>query len=143
MSALVMRPQHQSTAPVAPKPSVEQPVLLAAINLTLRTMERRLRWYRNLVVCFSLTFLISLILALVFRKWLVLTGWLALPLFVACFLYLDARTLRAWRDRVLEMRDQRGLDVAQLEQTLKALRHIPEATLRSLFAMVRSDKPNR
>ncbi len=32
-------------------------VLLEAINLTFRTMERRTRLYRNLVICVSLTLL--------------------------------------------------------------------------------------
>jgi len=90
------------------------------------------------VVGVSLTLLGSLTLALVFRKWILLGGWLAPPLLVGCFLYLDARTVRAWRDRILEMRDQRGLDVAQLGQTLKAVRCLPEATLRAMFATLDS-----
>ncbi len=119
----------------------EKPVLLEAINLTFRTMERRTRLYRNLVVCVSLTILGSLIIALTFRKWIVLSGLLAPPLYVGCFLYLDARTLRAWRDRVLAMRDECGLDVAQLKQTLRDMRYIPEATLHSMFATLNPEKP--
>jgi hypothetical protein len=135
-----MAQPHPIAAPSSSKPP-ELPVLLESLNLTLRTLERRLRWYRNLVICVSLTLLGSLILALVFRKWILLGGWLALPLFVGCFFHLDARTVRTWRDRILEMRDQRGLDVAALEQTLTALRHIPEATRRSMFTMLNSEKP--
>ena len=127
--------------PRATSATAKAPVLLEAINLTLRAMEQRTRCYRNLVVGVSLTLLGSLTLALVFRKWILLGGWLAPPLLVGCFLYLDARTVRAWRDRILEMRDQRGLDVAALEQTLTVLRHIPEATLRSMFTILNSEKP--
>lgn len=119
----------------------EKPVLVEAINLTYRTMERRTRLYRNLVVCVSLTLFGSLVLALIFRKWVVLTGWLATPLFVGCFYHLDTRTIRAWRDGVLALRDKRGLDVMQLEQTLAAMRYIPAATLRSMFITLNIEEP--
>lgn len=121
----------------------ELPVLLESLNVTLRTMERRLRLYRNLVICVSLAMFGSLIIALVFRKWMVLSGWLVIPLFVGGFFYLDSRAVRTWRDRVLAMRDERGLDVAQLERTLTAMRYIPDSTRRSMFAMLSSEKSKR
>lgn len=123
------------------KTPAEKPVLLEAINFTLRTMEHRTRLYRNLVVCVSLTTLGSLVIALVFRRWIALMGWLALPVFVGCFLYLDARTVRTWRARVCEFRDQRGLQVLQLEQTLTGFGYIPPATLRSMFALLSMEEP--
>src|SRR5215469_1389530 len=99
----------------------ELPVLVESLNVTLRTMERRLRLYRNLVICVSLAMFGSLIIALVFRKWMVLSGWLAIPLFVGYFFYLDSRTVRVWRDQVLAMQKERGLDIAQLERSLTAM----------------------
>ena len=125
----------------SPTKPPELPVLLESLNVTLRTMERRLRLYRNLVFCVSVTMFGSLIIALVFRRWMVLSGWLVIPLFVGCFFYLDSRTVRTWRDRVLAMRDERGLDIAQLEQTLATMRYIPEATRHSMFALLSSEKP--
>ena len=126
--------------PGATKPP-ELPVLVESLNVTLRTMERRLRLYRNLVICVSLAMFGSLIIALVFRKWMVLSGWLAIPLFVGCFFYLDSRTVRVWRERVLAMQKERGLDIAQLERSLTAMRYIPDATRRSMFALFSSEKP--
>jgi hypothetical protein len=133
-----MRQQNQSTAPVAPKPPVETPMVLKAINLTFRTMERRARLYRNLVIAVSLTTMASVALAIILRRWAALLGVLALPAYVCGYVSLDNRIVRAWCDRVLAMRDEGGLNVAQLEQILTALRRIPDATLHSMFAMLGS-----
>jgi len=124
------------------QPPVETPVLLEAVNVTLRAMERRLRLYRNILVCVSLGLSGSALVALIFRKWIILGGGvLAVPLLVGCFLYLDARAVRAWRDRVLQMQDKGGLDVDQLKKTLTSMRYIPDATLHSMFAMLSSEAP--
>lgn len=117
-----------------------KPVLLEAVNLTLRTIERRARVYRNVAVGFSLTVLGVALAALVLRRWGVLAGWAVLPLFVPGFFFLDGRIVRGWRDRVFLMRDQRGLKLTQLEETLTAFRYLPAATLRSMLAMLGPDK---
>ena len=123
--------------------AAEKPVLLEAVNFTFRTMERRTRLYRNLVVCVSLTLLGSLVLAVVFRKWIFLFGLLTPPFYVGCFVYVDGRTLRAWRDRVLAMRNERSLEVEQLKKLLSDLRHIPAATLQSMFATLNLEAPKK
>jgi hypothetical protein len=133
-----MRQQNQRTAPVAPKPPVETPILLKAVNLTFRTMERRARLYRNLVIAVSLTPIASVALAVILRRWAALLGVLALPAYVCGYLSLDNRIVRAWRDQVLAMRHEGALNVTQLEQMLAALRYIPDATLHSMFAMLDS-----
>jgi hypothetical protein len=120
----------------------EKPVLLEAVNLTLQTIERRARVYRNLVVGFSLTALGLAVAAVVLRRWVLLAGLVALPLLVAGFLFLDGRIVRGWRERVFLMRDQRGLKVAQLGETLTAFRYLPAGTLCSMLAMLISEKRN-
>ena len=77
--------------------STEKPVLLEAINLTFRTLERRLRLYRNLVIAVSLTGLGSVIVAGILRCWVVLVGELALPVYFAGFLLFDRHGLAAGR----------------------------------------------
>jgi hypothetical protein len=121
----------------------EKPVLLEAINLTFRTMERRTWLFRNLVVCVSLTLLGSLVLAVIFRKWIFLLGLLAPPFYAGCFVVIDGRTLRTWRDRVLAMRNERSLEVEQLKKLLSDLRHIPAATLQSMFATLNIEAPKK
>jgi hypothetical protein len=113
---------------------LEKPVLLEAVNFTFRTIEQRTWHYRNLVVAVSLTGLGSIIVAVVLRRWVVLAGELALPLYFAGFLSLDRRILKTWRRGVFKMRDERGLSIAQLTQTLRGLRQMPQATLHSMLA---------
>src|ERR1035441_7877967 len=129
MLALIMRQQMPNTAPVKPKPPVEQPVLLEAINLTFRTMERRARLYRNLVVAVSLTMIASVVVGIILRRWVVLLGMLALPIYVRGYLSLDNRLVMGWRRDVLRMQDTRGLNVAQLTQTLAGLKNLPQEAL--------------
>jgi len=140
---LDLRKSKPDSRSVTPRPAVGPGVLLEAVNLTLRTMERRTRYYRNLVIGVSLTILGSLTLALAFHAWRILVGWLGAPLGVTGFLYLDVQQLRGWRDQVLAMRDERGLNVAKLQLTLRALRYIPERTLRSMFATLDREVPGR
>jgi len=127
--------------PSATSASAEQPVLLEAINLTFRTIERRLRLYRNLVIAVSITGLGSIVVAVILRRWVVLSGELTLPLYFAGFLVLDKRIVTAWRRGVFRMRDERGLSVAQLTQALTGFPHLPQATLRSMLALLTAEAP--
>jgi hypothetical protein len=117
---------------------VEKPVLLEAINCTFRTLEQRTRQYRNLVIAVSLTGVGSIILAVILRRWIMLVGELALPLYFVCFLFFDKQVLIKWRLGVFKMRDEQGLSIAQLTQTLMSLQHLPQSTLRSMLAMLTS-----
>ena len=125
-----------------PKASpLEKPVLLEAVNFTFRTLEQRSRQYRNLVIAVSLTGLGSIVMAAVLRRWIVLTGELALPLYFGVFLFFDHRVVMYWRRQVLKMQGERGLSIAQLTQTLTSLRHLPQVTLRSMLAVLNSEGP--
>ncbi|HEY0790669.1 MAG TPA: hypothetical protein VGD78_06350 [Chthoniobacterales bacterium] len=121
--------------------TVERPALLEAIDTTLRTIESRTRLYRNLVVLVSLTALGLPMMALLLHQWTFLIGLLALPAYVGAFLVLDGRVVRAWRDEICRLRNQRELNVAQLKETLTAFRYIPAATLREMLAMLSPEKP--
>lgn len=140
MSADVIK-QMSTPDPVATRATEEKPVLLEAINLTLRTIERRAWQYRNLVIAVSLTTFVPVILAVLLRRWVVLVGWLALPFYVSGFVLLDQQVVKTWRRGVLQMRAERGLSVTQLEQTLMGFRHLPQATLRSMLAVLTSEEP--
>jgi hypothetical protein len=119
----------------------ETPVLLEAIHLTVETIRRRARVYRNLAVGFSLTAIAIGAAAIILRRWVVLTGLAVLPLAVVGFLLLDGWIVRRWRDQVFLMRDRRGLKIAQLQETMAAFGHLPAGTLRSMLAMLGSEHP--
>ena len=90
-----------NTAPVKLMLSAGQPVLLEAINLTLRTIERRAWMYRNLVIAVSLTMIAPVLVAVLLRRWMALLGVLALPIHVRGYLFLDSRIPIGWRRDVL------------------------------------------
>lgn len=123
------------------KSSAQEPVLLEAINLTMRTVEERTRRYRNLVIAVSITVFATSTAVVVLRRWFMWAGFAVLPLYVLVFLHFDARTVTFWHDRVLQMRDEQGLDLAQLHQTLSGFRHLPQATLRSMLATLTRANP--
>ena len=127
--------------PGVPGPASEGPVLLQALNLTMRTVERRTRLYRNLVVAVSVTGIASMTAAALYRRWIIVVGILALPGFVALFLVIDRRLVLGWRRQLLAMRDERGLNLSELERTLSGFRHLPQATLQSMVALVKSPEP--
>jgi hypothetical protein len=123
----------------ADKPPPEKPVVLEAINFTFQTIERRRQQYRCLVIATSLTGLASLIMAVVMRRWIFLTGELALPLYFVIFLYFDHRAVMSWQRGICEMRDKQELKIAQLVKILTNRPHLPPATLRSMLAMLDSN----
>ena len=57
-----------------PNQPANRPVLPDAIDITVRTIEGRARLYRNLVVAVSAVSVLSILLAVLFRQWLALTG---------------------------------------------------------------------
>ena len=118
------------------------PPLLEAIDVTLRVMERRIRWYRNLIVFGSLTSFGSLVFVFVFQRWIGLISLLAFPASVGVFLFLDAHVVRTWRSQIQKLINQGGLSIEQLERTLTAFRYIPPATLRSMMASLSVLKMN-
>jgi hypothetical protein len=67
---------RQKSALGEPKQPTEKPVLADAIDMTLRTIEDRTKLYRNLIVAVSLVSMVSIVLAALFREWLLLAGHL-------------------------------------------------------------------
>jgi hypothetical protein len=57
-----------------PKQAKDKPVLLDAIEITIRRVEDRARLYRNLVVTASVVSILSILLALLLRQWVALVG---------------------------------------------------------------------
>src|SRR6516225_5900857 len=90
---------------VSPEPNqpIEKPVLLDAIDLTLRAIERRRRLYRNLVLCVTTVSLASVLSAALLRQWMALSGFIFLVPLTGGFLMLDNRLFRRWRSEILEM----------------------------------------
>ena len=121
---------------VSPEPNqpIEKPVLLDAIDLTLRAIERRRRLYRNLVLCVTTVSLASVLSAALLRQWMALSGFIFLVPLTGGFLMLDNRLFRRWRSEILEMARLRGLDVAMFIKTILTFRQLPPHSLQAMLA---------
>ena len=114
----------------------DTPVLLRAINATLRALEDRGRFFRNLIVAVVMVAGTSVLLAVIFLRWMPLFGFiLAIPL-VGGFLILDNRRVRCWRSEILQMFRTEAFDYSLFKKTMAGFRHLPAGTVRSMLAML-------
>jgi hypothetical protein len=127
---------QEKSPPNEPKQGTDKPVLLDAIEVTLRTIEERARLYRNLVVGVSAVSVLSVLFAVFFRQWLALAGLIILVPLTGAYLILDSRLLRLWRAGIIEMMRLRGLDVTAFSKTISGFRHVPPNSLNAMISML-------
>jgi hypothetical protein len=119
-------------------PVSEPPALLTAINLTLMTIDRRIRLYRTLVVFVIAVGLGSPTLSFLLRNLLALLGLLAIVPAVAVYLYVDKRVVHGWAAKIRGL-SAKGLDVGQFQSTIRSFRHIPSPTVNAMLTLVTQD----
>lgn len=106
---------------------------MTAAQLTLRTVDRRARAYRNTVVPIAAIFLATSGLALGFRSWRALAGYALILPAPGLFLWADGRILRQWQQTMLEKWVAGELDLPQVERALSAYRSAPQSVLQSML----------
>jgi hypothetical protein len=132
-------PETQSDTCNSVLPS-ETPVLLEAINLTLRAFEDRARLYRNVVVAVSLVSVASLLTALVWwRAWPLAGLILAVPI-AGVFLFLDDCRVLRWQGEILRLCQTRGLDTTQFVDTISQFKHLPRNSLQGMLLALSTAK---
>jgi hypothetical protein len=112
----------------------KRPALLDAIDLTVRAIEGRARLYRNLVVAVSAVLVLSILLSVLFHRWLPISGFVLLAPLTGGFLYFDSRLVRRWRARIVEMTSLRSLERATFQKTISGFRQLPPNTLKSMLS---------
>jgi hypothetical protein len=137
MSRRSVRSQEQddSSAGASGKSSDrDKPVMLRAIDATLRALEDRSRFYRNLIVAVVLVSVASLLLAVIFLRWTPLFGLILIVPLVGGFLILDGRRVRCWRSEILQMFRAEAHDYSLFQKTIAGFRHLPPQTVQSMLA---------
>jgi hypothetical protein len=129
-----MRQMHQKSTLSEPRQQTEKPVLVDAIDITLRTIEDRTKQYRNLVVAVSIVSMVSIVLAVLFRQWLLLAGLIMLVPLTGRFLFFDSHLVLQWRKGILEMARLRGLDVTAFLKAISGFRHVPPNSLKAMLS---------
>lgn len=99
-----------------------------AIERTTRVIERRAKYYRNLVVAVVLIGAASVAGALAARSLSGLAGVFFLVPACGLFFFADARLLNEWRSDVLASWARGELDLAALRQALRAHPGLPQDT---------------
>src|SRR5262245_27277273 len=119
-----------------PNHPTNRPVLLDAIDLTVRTIEDRTRLYRALVVAASVVSVLSILMAVFFRQWIALAGIVLLVPLTGGYVFLDSRLVRRWRAAIVEMARLRSLDLATFLKTISGLRYLPPNALKAMLATI-------
>jgi hypothetical protein len=115
-----------------------RPVLLDAIDITVRAIERRAKLYRNLVVAVSTVLTLSVCFTALIRQWWPFAGVVFLVPLTGSFLFFDSRVVRRWRGGIVEMIKLRGLDRAIFLKTISGFRHLPLGTLKAMVVIIPS-----
>jgi hypothetical protein len=131
---------QQKMPPGKSHQATSRPVLLDAIDSTVRTMENRATLYRNLVVAVSAVSVLSIFFMVFFHHWIALAG-LVLPVpMTGAFLFLDSRLVRRWRAGIVEMARFRDLDEENFVKTISAFRHLPPNALKAMLLTLSSEE---
>ncbi len=113
-----------------------EPAIRQAIDFTQDTLIARAVAYRNLVAILSLGICSLVVLTLVTWDLKILWGLCWLFPLVNGWLWLDARRMRGWTDRVLEICHVGQLDVEVFRSTIAHLKHLPQATLGGMLDLL-------
>jgi hypothetical protein len=105
----------------------------AAINSTLRTVERRVRLYRNCVVSVSALATTVIMTTVVTTQWRWLALLLALMPLIGTYIALDMSVVAGWREAVLRQWAEGDILLGPLEQALRAKPSVPKITLDSML----------
>ena len=120
--------------------STENPVVVEALDLTFRTIEKRIKRYRHLVISVVIVTTISSLLAIFYHEWFFTIGWILLVPLIIGFSYVDSRTVRRWRREIFQMRDVRSLDLDFLLKTIGKPHRISPPMLKGMLSTINSDK---
>jgi hypothetical protein len=112
-----------------------------AIDLTLRTIERRARLYRNLVAGVVAMPMGSLVSALCFRSWWPLLGVCLLVPATGIYLAVDSWQVRRWAQGILDLRRTKGLDVESFSSIVLTHPWIPKRTVGGMLERLENPAP--
>lgn len=104
-----------------------------AIEYTTQVIEKRARYFRNLVVLVTGISLGSMLWAAITWRWFPFIGMLLLPPVCILYLYLDARLLDRWRHDCFVKWIQTEIDFRALHTVLSAISALPRGTVQSML----------
>lgn len=115
-------------------------IALAAIDDTQRTIERRARLYRRLVIVVVVSAMSSLALAIFLRSLLAGIGIAILPLIVGSYFATDAGIVRAWRARILRRFQTCGFALTAFVCAMREYPALPSLIVASMLSCLSTDQ---
>jgi hypothetical protein len=115
-------------------PPSEALAVQTGIDLTLRTVEQRVRLYRWVMIAFLILLVGSVGLSLVVRLWWPLTGLILTVPAMASYLALDGRAVRRWASQIQDLRNSHGLSLQVFSGMILAHPLIPKGTAKGMLA---------
>jgi hypothetical protein len=111
-----------------------------AIDLTIQTIGKRARYYRNLIVVVVVTGLCSFVWAVANRSLTPLLGILLLVPACSLYFFFDARLLNHWRTRLFESWVKKEIDFRGLRDAITGVSMLPKNTLESMLTTLPNTK---
>jgi hypothetical protein len=105
-----------------------------AIDLTTQTIDKRAKYYRNLVVTVVFATLASIGWALVSWSLSPLSGLFLLFPICGLFFFIDARLLNEWRSQLFQHWAKKEIDFSSFCDAINAISILPKETLQAMLA---------
>jgi hypothetical protein len=105
-----------------------------ALNATFRTIERRAKLYRLVIVLVAAIPLSAVLAAAISRSWIPLIGLVLVIPVTGLFHLLDGRHVRLWRREIVELTAASALDLARFTKALSSMRMVPQQTVQGMLA---------
>ena len=118
-------------------------VFAEAINVTLRTIEKRTRLYRSLLVGVWVVSLLSIVSALVLRNPTLLIGFGLLVPLAGSFFLLDCRQVGKWQEHLFNLWLGRGLRFEPYGQSMSSHPRVPPRTIEEMLSLLPSESAGR
>ncbi len=107
-----------------------------AIDLTTQTIDKRSRFYRNLIIAVVLTSLTSISWAVVIWSLLPLSGFFLLFPICGLFFIIDVRVLNQWRIQLLQSWIRKDIDFRNFYDAINSISILPKNTLQGMLTTV-------
>jgi hypothetical protein len=108
------------------------------LRLTAEALRQRTWLYRNLVIATIALTSASLMVTVLFRLALGLSGLVFLVPLVGIHLLLDCRCVRLWSQRLVQLQEKAGVDFSVLRKAVSQIPSLPSRSLESMFSSLPS-----
>ena len=119
---------------MAPRDNAE--AVKKGIDLTLRTIDQRVRLYRCLMVAIIGLLVGSVSAGFVLRSWWAIGGFIITAPATGAYLALDALVVRRWAADIEGLLNDRGMNLQLFSKVMLAHPLFPKATIQGLLSRI-------